>query len=168
MNEMLNWGCDWGYLCPVRTPCMVGYLDVCLLLVISMHWQQGNDFESKGDNASSSAEFRIRTQGRWNRIFSRLNARWQTDWAIGNQAKNLNPIACPYPDSKVHGANMGTPGSCRPQMGPMLAPSNLLRGYDQQTFSPLDPTAGVGGAGVARPRSNHHRSTWLSPNLPKI
>ena len=27
-----------------------------------------------------------------------------------------------YPDSKVHGANMGPPGSCRPQMGTMLAP----------------------------------------------
>ena len=26
------------------------------------------------------------------------------------------------PDSKVHGANMGPPGSCRPQMGSMLAP----------------------------------------------
>ena len=26
-----------------------------------------------------------------------------------------------HPDSKVHGANMGPPGSCRPQMGPMLA-----------------------------------------------
>ena len=32
------------------------------------------------------------------------------------------------PDSKVHGANMGPPGSCRPQMGPMLAPWALLLG----------------------------------------
>ena len=33
------------------------------------------------------------------------------------------------PDSKVHGANMGgPPGSCRPQMGPMLAPWTLLSG----------------------------------------
>ena len=30
------------------------------------------------------------------------------------------------PDSKVHGANMGPPGSYRPQMGPMLAPWILL------------------------------------------
>ena len=30
------------------------------------------------------------------------------------------------PDSKVHGANMGPPGSCRPQIGPMLAPWTLL------------------------------------------
>ena len=32
----------------------------------------------------------------WNRISSRLNARWQTDWAIGDQAKNLNSTARPY------------------------------------------------------------------------
>ena len=35
------------------------------------------------------------------------------------------------PDSKVHVANMGPPGSCRPQMGPLLAPSTLLSGYCQ-------------------------------------
>ena len=40
-------------------------------------------------------------------IASRLNARWQTDWAIEDQAKNLNSTARPY---------------------------------DQQAFSPLDPT----------------------------
>ena len=32
------------------------------------------------------------------------------------------------PDSKIHGANMGPLGSCRPQMGPMLAPWTLLSG----------------------------------------
>ena len=35
----------------------------------------------------------------------------------------------PYPDSKVHGATQGPPGSCRTQMGPMLAPWTLLSGY---------------------------------------
>ena len=35
-------------------------------------------------------------QGLWNRISSRLNARWQTDWAIEDQAKNLNSTALPY------------------------------------------------------------------------
>ena len=37
-----------------------------------------------------------------------------------------------YPDSKVHGASMGPtwgpPGSCRPQMGPVLASWTLLSG----------------------------------------
>ena len=46
--------------------------------------------------------------GLWNPIFSRLNACWQTDWAIEDQAKNLNSTARPY---------------------------------DQQAFSPPDPTA---------------------------
>ena len=32
------------------------------------------------------------------------------------------------PDSKVHGPTWGPPGSCRPQMGPMLAPWTLLSG----------------------------------------
>ena len=47
-------------------------------------------------------------EGLWNPIFSRLNASWQTDWAIEDQAKNLNSTARPY---------------------------------DQQAFSPPDPTA---------------------------
>ena len=33
------------------------------------------------------------------------------------------------PDSKVHGPTWGLPGSCRPQMGPMLAPRALLSVY---------------------------------------
>ena len=43
---------------------------------------QAIDYQIEGDMLSSSAEYRIRTQGLWNRISSRLNARWQTDWAI--------------------------------------------------------------------------------------
>ena len=35
-------------------------------------------------------------EGLWNPIFSRLNACWQTDWAIEDQAKNLNSTARPY------------------------------------------------------------------------
>ena len=66
------------------------------LLLILMLWHRQAVFESKGDKLFSSAEFRIRTQGLWNRISSRLKARWQTDWAIEDQAKNLNSIARPY------------------------------------------------------------------------
>ena len=65
------------------------------LLFISMLWHWQTIFESKRNKRSSSAECRIRTQGLWNRI-SRLNARWQTDWAIEDQAKNLTSIARPY------------------------------------------------------------------------
>ena len=38
------------------------------------------------------------------------------------------------PDSKLHGANMGPPGSCRPQMGTMLAPWTLQSGYSLQVW----------------------------------
>ena len=60
----------------------------CLLLLISMLWHRQAIFESKGDKLSCSAECRIRThQGLRHQIASRLNARWQTDWAIEDQAK---------------------------------------------------------------------------------
>ena len=61
----------------------------CLLLLISLLWHRKAIFESKGDKLSSSAECRIRNQGLWHPFASRLNARWQTDWAIENQAKKL-------------------------------------------------------------------------------
>ena len=54
----------------------------CLLLLISMLWHRQVIFESKGDKLSSSAESRIRTQGLRHLFASRLNACWQTDWAI--------------------------------------------------------------------------------------
>ena len=69
----------------------------CLSLFISMLWHRQAIFESKGDKLSSSAESRIRTnQGLRHQIASRLNAHWQTDWAIEGQAKNLNSTARPY------------------------------------------------------------------------
>ena len=69
----------------------------CLLLLISMLWHRQAIFQSKGDKLSSSAECRIRThQDLSHQIASRLNARWQTDWAIEDQAKNLNSTARPY------------------------------------------------------------------------
>ena len=65
-------------------------LPSCLLLLISMVWYRQAIFESKGDKLSSSAESRIRThQGLRHQIASRLNAHWQTDWAIEDQAKKL-------------------------------------------------------------------------------
>ena len=42
--------------------------------------------------------------------------------SIGNLADPVISDDKNYPDNKVHGANMGPPGSCLPQMGPMSAP----------------------------------------------
>ena len=61
-----------------------------------MSWHGQVIFESKGDKLSFSAECRVRIQGLWNRISCRLHAHCHTDWAIENQAKNLNSIAHPY------------------------------------------------------------------------
>ena len=68
----------------------------CLLLLISMLWHRQAIFKSKGDKLSSSAECRIWTRGLRHQIASRLNVCWQTDWAIEDQAKNLNSTARPY------------------------------------------------------------------------
>ena len=57
-----------------------------LLLLILMLWHRQAIFESKGDKLSSSAESRIRTRDPRHLFASRLNARWQTDWAIEDQA----------------------------------------------------------------------------------
>ena len=67
-----------------------------LLLLISMLWHRQAIFKSKGDKLCSSAECRIWTRGPKHQIANRLNARWQTDWAFEDQAKNLNSTARPY------------------------------------------------------------------------
>ena len=61
----------------------------CLLLLISMLWHRQAIFESKGDKLFTSAECRIQTQGLRHLFASRVNACWQTDWAIEDQAKKL-------------------------------------------------------------------------------
>ena len=61
-----------------------------------MLWHRQAIFQSNGDKLSSSAERRIRTHGLRHQIASRLNVRWQTDWAFEDQAKNLNTTAHPY------------------------------------------------------------------------
>ena len=59
------------------------------LLLISMLWHRQAIFKSKGDKLCSSAESRIWTRDPRHQIASRLNARWQTDWDIENQAIKL-------------------------------------------------------------------------------
>ena len=72
------------------------YIHTYLLLLISMLWHRQAIFKSKGDKLCSSAQCRIWTRGPRHQIASRPNARWQTNWAIEDQAKNLNSTARPY------------------------------------------------------------------------
>ena len=98
-----------------------------LLLLISMLWHRQAIFESKGDKLPSSAECMIRTQGLRHLFASRLNACWQTDWAIEDQAKNLNSTARPY-DQRYSGPRR----SCRSEDSPVLASDHMLwahKGY---------------------------------------
>ena len=59
------------------------------VVIIYTLWYKQALFESKWDKLSSSAECRIRTQGIRHQIASRLNARWQTHWPIGDQNKTF-------------------------------------------------------------------------------
>ena len=77
----------------------------CLLLLISMLWHKQAIFESKGDKLSSSAECRIRTQGFRHLFASRLNACWQTNWAIENPAKKKIWTRQPVPMISKHSAH---------------------------------------------------------------
>ena len=64
----------------------------------------------------------------WNGFYwmKMLQLRFKCQWRLF--LKVLFTVSQHYPDSKVHGAIMGPPGSCRPQVGPMLAPWILLSG----------------------------------------
>ena len=77
---------------------------MCLLLLISMLWHRQAIFKSKGDKLCSSAECRIWTRGPRHQIASRLNARWQTDWAIEDQAKTWTRQ--PVPMISEHSAHL--------------------------------------------------------------
>ena len=69
-----------------------------------MLWHRQAIFKSKGDKLCSSAECRIWTQGPRHQIASRLNARWQTDWAIEDQAKTWTRQ--PVPMISEHSAHL--------------------------------------------------------------
>ena len=73
-----------------------------LLLLIAMLWHRQTIFKSKGDKLCSSAECRIWTRGPRYQIASRLNAHWQTDWAIEDQAKTWTRQ--PVPPISEHSA----------------------------------------------------------------
>ena len=75
-----------------------------LLLLISMLWHRQAIFKSKGDKLCSSAECKIWTRGPRHQIASRLNAHWQTDWAIENEAKTWTRQ--PVPMISEHSAHL--------------------------------------------------------------
>ena len=98
--------CWWYQLIYVES-CFNAKTD--LLLLISMLWHRLTIFRIERRQVVFLCWMQdSNPEGLWNPIFSRPNACWQTDWAIEDQAKNLNSTARPY---------------------------------DQQAFSPPDPTA---------------------------
>ena len=63
--------------------------NICLLLLISKLWhKQASDFQIERKQVVFLCWMQdSNLEGLWNRISIRLNARWETDWAIENQAK---------------------------------------------------------------------------------
>ena len=92
-----HWQTDWNTY--IHT-----YIHAYLLLLISMLWHRQAIFKSKGDNLCSSVECRNWTRGPRHQIASRLNARWQTDWAIEDQAKTWTRQ--PVPMISEHSAHL--------------------------------------------------------------
>ena len=74
----------------------LSHLALAIYIFVVINFDAPALFKSKGDKLCSSAECRIWTRGPKHPIASRLNAHWQTDWAIQDQAKNLNSTARPY------------------------------------------------------------------------
>ena len=85
------------------------------------------------------------------RICSNICVRFQIKaphWLCGDALWFIKQMMFPvvkmvqhYPDSKVHGDNMGPPGSCRPQMGPMLGIWTLQWGQYHREFWSISPTS---------------------------
>ena len=62
----------------------------CLLLLILMLWHRQAIFESKGDEVAFLCRMHSNLEVSRHLFASRLNTHSQTDWAIEDQAKNLN------------------------------------------------------------------------------
>ena len=73
------------------------YLSLCVFVVNFDALAQASDFRIERRQVVFLCWMQdLNPESLWNRISSRLNARWQTDWAIEDQAKNLNSAARPY------------------------------------------------------------------------
>ena len=82
------------------------------------------------------------------------------------KAVQCNPLKDPTGVNKIHTqiakfleSTWGPPGSCRPQMGPMLAPLILLSGYvSPPQMNHSDPTGTIGQPNVTS--INGSKATW--------
>ena len=93
---------SWQLLVPqVKTklasfPLLV-FSDIHMFVVLNLDaLAQAIDFQIERRQVVFLCLMQNSNQGLWNWISSRLNARWQTNWVIEDQSKNLNSIARPY------------------------------------------------------------------------
>ena len=91
---------EWAFSPLDFTEVRLSYLALAIYMlgvVISMLWHSQVIFESTGDKLSASAECSISKPEVSKHLFaSRLNANSQTEWAVDDEAKNLNSTTRPY------------------------------------------------------------------------
>ena len=108
---------------------------------------QASDFQIERRQVVFLCWMQDSNQGLWNQISSRLNAHWQTDWAIKDQAKNLNSTARPYDqqafsplDKKL--VKLGCPSMLRthgrngPKCSMLMLPDHLQKLFDYGWYWP--------------------------------
>ena len=113
--DNVNWDCrktlsgyrNWEPIyCNMETTPSLSNINVFLLLILMLCQKQAIS-ESKGYKLSFCAEGRIRTQGLWNRISSKVNVHCQTDWTIEDQAKSLCLWSASIQPTRPHSLPVG-------------------------------------------------------------
>ena len=90
---------EWAFSPLDFTAVWLSHLALAIYMFVVVYFDalaQESDFKIERRQVVLLCWMQDLNQGLWNRISSRLNARWQTYWAIEDQAKSLNSTAHPY------------------------------------------------------------------------
>ena len=98
------------------------------------------------------------------------NANWLSKWHAWNRRCKWTVQECVnemimYPDSKVHGANMGSTWDRRAHVGPMWATWTLLSGIDFLKFSSCHRLRCIYNRNTTSQQQIMHFSNFLNMNL---
>ena len=86
-----------AHLAPLSVTYIHKYIHTYMFVVVNFDaLAQASDIQIERRQVVFLCWMKDLNPGPRHQIASRLNARWQTDWAIEDQAKNLNSTARPY------------------------------------------------------------------------
>ena len=96
----MSWSSERFDYYPIMITKLISFQTIYIyiyMLLISMFWHRQAIFRIERRQVAYLCWMQdSNPEGLWNPIFSRLNACWQTDWAIEDEAKNLHSTARPY------------------------------------------------------------------------